>query len=118
MKVLLLIVERRGMRTANSPETARRLYDEMMAYRQELQESGRLLASESLLADDRGVRVAAPDGKMELRDGPFTEAREMVGGFFLVDVPTFDDAVGLARRCPAARWASVEIRQCGPCHVR
>ena len=48
---------------------------------------------------------------------PFAEAKEMVGGFFLIDVATRDEAVAIASRCPAARWASVEVRECAPCYV-
>jgi hypothetical protein len=50
-------------------------------------------------------------------DGPFAEAKEMVGGFFLVDVPTREEAVALARECPAAEWAEIEVRALGPCYA-
>ncbi len=50
-----------------------------------------------------------------LVDGPFSEAKEMVGGFFLVDCATKEEAVAIASRCPAAEWATVEVREFGPC---
>ena len=56
-------------------------------------------------------------GKARVIDGPFAEAKEMVGGFFLVDVPTREDAVAIARECPAAEWATVEVRETGPCYT-
>jgi hypothetical protein len=48
-------------------------------------------------------------------DGPFSEAKEMVGGILLLTCETRDEAIGIARDCPAARWATVEVREMGPC---
>ena len=117
MKYLLLIVEPRGQRATRAPDEARGLYDEMVAYGRSLAEEGRLHASESLRPDEHGVRIAGPGGKVTLRDGPFAEAREMVGGFFLIEAASRDEAVAIARRCPATAWATVEVRQCAPCYV-
>jgi hypothetical protein len=50
-------------------------------------------------------------------DGPFAEAKEMVGGFFLLDCATREEAVAIARECPAAEWATVEVRATGPCYT-
>ena len=70
---------------------------------------------ESLANDAKGVRVQVRDGRSRLVDGPFTEAKEMIGGFFLLDVATRDEAVAIAQACPAAEWATVEVRELGPC---
>jgi hypothetical protein len=51
-------------------------------------------------------------------DGPFAEAKEMIGGFFLVDCASREEAVALAARCPAAQWATVEVRSLGPCFLQ
>lgn len=45
-----------------------------------------------------------------------TEAMEMVGGFFLINCRSFDEAVAIARECPAAEWATVEVRALAPCY--
>jgi hypothetical protein len=50
-------------------------------------------------------------------DGPFAEAKEMVGGFFLVDCETREEAVAIAAQCPAAQWCTVEVRALGPCYA-
>jgi len=122
MSYLLLIIEPRGQRAARAPEEARRRYDEMADYGRDLLDRGLLIASESLRPDEHAVRISTPAGagapKPQLRDGPFTEAKEMVGGFFLIDVATFDEALAIARRCPAVAWATVELRACAPCHVQ
>ena len=67
-------------------------------------------------APDAATR-SAPAAALALVDGPFAEAREMVGGFFLIDVATREEALAIARRCPAVAWATVEVRECAPCHV-
>lgn len=117
MAYLLLIVEPRGQRDARTQADARGLYDEMVRFGESLAERGVLLASESLRSDQSGVRVQIRDDKTHLRDGPFAEAREMVGGFFLINAATRDEAVTIAARCPAARWATVEVREVAPCHA-
>ena len=90
----------------------------MVAYGAGLKAEGRLLAVESLRPDELAVRISSPEGKIQLRDGPFAEAKEMVGGFFLIEAANRDEAVTIASRCPAARFATVEVRECGPCHDR
>lgn len=117
MAYLLLIQETRGTRAARSADEAHRLYDDMMAFAAGLQADGILRAAESLRTDDHAVRITASEGKPQLRDGPFAEAKEMVGGFFMIDVASRDEAVAIASRCPAVNWATVEVRECAPCHV-
>lgn len=55
------------------------------------------------------------NGEVRLVDGPYAEAKEMVGGFFLLDVGTQGEALAIAKDCPAAEWCSVEVREIGPC---
>lgn len=117
MKFLLLIVEPRGQRAARSEVEGQARYEEMLRFGESLASRGQLLASESLRPDSHGVRVQLHDGRPQLRDGPFVEAREMVGGFFLIDCASRDEAVTIAQDCPAARFATVEVRECAPCHV-
>ena len=117
MSFMLLIVEPRGQRATRTQDEARGLYDEMVAFGQDLKNRGLLQASESLRPDDSAVRIRAVEGKTQLRDGPFTEAKEMVGGFYMIDVATRDEAVAIAGHCPAARWATIEVRECAPCYV-
>ena len=72
-----------------------------------------LVAAQSLKTDAARLQVRA--GRAALVDGPFAEAKEMVGGYFLLDVAAQDDAVAIAADCPAAQWATVEVREFGPC---
>jgi hypothetical protein len=87
----------------------------MLRFSDEVKARGPLKASQSLKSDAEGVRVRVRDGKRTLVDGPFSEAKEMVGGFFLLDCETKDEAIAIASECPAAEWATVEVREFGPC---
>jgi len=118
MEFLLLIVEAHGDRESRSEAGGRALYDEMVRFGEGLAARGQLLASRSLRPDRHGVRVNQDGGKPILRDGPFAETKEMVGGFFLIDCADREEAVAIAAQCPAARFASVEVRECAPCYVR
>jgi hypothetical protein len=117
MNYLLLIHEPRGQREQRSPQQGRTAYDQMLAFAETLKGEGKLRAVESLQGDERGRRVQVREGQVRLLDGPFTEAKEFVGGFFLVDCGSLDEAVALAERCPAAAWATVEVRPVGPCFL-
>ena len=69
---------------------------------------------QSLARAQTRVRVA-PDGGSTWIDGPFAEAKEFVGGFFLLQHCSRDEAMAWAAECPAAAWATVEVRELGPC---
>ena len=102
MPYMLLIVEPPGQRLERGLEAGKQVYARMQRYGDELKRRGVLLAGESLVGDAEGVRLQRRDGRQRVVDGPFTEAKEMIGGFFLLDVGTRDEAVALAAECPAA----------------
>ena len=115
MAYVLLVVEKAGDRTARPPEDGRALYDRMLRFSADLQARGLLTLSQSLKTDAAGVRVNRRDGTTIMRDGPFTEAKEMIGGFFLLTCDTREQALDIAAACPAAEWATIEVRELGPC---
>jgi hypothetical protein len=117
MGYMLLIVEPRGQRQARSPEEARAAWDSMLGFADRLQSRGLLKAAESLKKDDDAARIQIRSGKSATFDGPFAESKEMVGGFFLLDCETKEQALAIARECPAAQWATVEVRETGPCFM-
>ncbi|RYF35761.1 MAG: dehydrogenase, partial [Comamonadaceae bacterium] len=91
-------------------------YERMLQFGRDLRARGVLVASESLATpDSTTARVQVSGGKPLVLDGPFAEAKEMVGGFFLLNCATREEAVSIAARCPAAEWATVEVRSLGPC---
>lgn len=115
MPYMLLIMEPIGQRQERSEDEGRELYAQMLGFAEGLKNRGLLQAAESLRSDAEGVRVQVRGGKRRLVDGPFAEAKEMVGGFFLLDCETREEAVAIAAECPAAAWATVEVRALGPC---
>ncbi|HKR39008.1 MAG TPA: YciI family protein [Paraburkholderia sp.] len=115
MPFMLLIAEPRGQRDTRAPSEGEALYARMVAFADELAAEGTLIDAHALTADTSGARVQVREGRTSIVDGPFAEAKEMIGGFFLVDCATRDEALAIARRCPAAQWASVEVRETGPC---
>jgi hypothetical protein len=112
---MLLIIEPAGQRRERSEDEGRALYDRMLRFSAQLQARGVLKASQSLRTDAEGVRVQVRNGSAALVDGPFAESKEMVGGYFLLDCKSKDEAVAIAAECPAAEWATVEVREFGPC---
>jgi hypothetical protein len=115
MTYMLLVVEKVGDRAARSQSEGQSLYDRMLGFSADLKERGLLTLSQSLKTDAAGVRVTRQGEKTMVRDGPFTEAKEMIGGFLLLTCETREHALEVARACPAAEWATIEVRELGPC---
>jgi hypothetical protein len=113
MPFLLLIVEPKGIRRERTPEEGRAVYARMVDYSVKLKERGVLLATNSLRDD--AVRLTIEEGQKRVVDGPFAESKELIGGFFLLSCDTRAQALDYASDCPAAEWASVEVRETGPC---
>ena len=117
MSYMLLILEPTGQRATRTEAEGRELYERMLRFGDELKAQGLLVASESLESQAGAARVAVRDGRPQVLDGPFAEAKEMVGGFFLIDCDSRDEAIAIAARCPAAEWCTVEVRALAPCYV-
>lgn len=114
MSYMLLIVEEQGQRKTRNREQGEQVYQRMLNYADSLQRKGILVASNSLRSE--ATRLHARDGKFTVIDGPFTETKELIGGFFLLNCNTYEEALACARDCPAAEWARIEIRGVGPCY--
>ena len=115
MSYMLMLVEPVGQRAARGVAAGHEVYDRMVGFAESLKQRGVLRAVESLASLDDGARLQVREGKARVLDGPFAETKEMVGGFFLVDVATLEEALALAAECPAAEWCTVEVRKVGPC---
>jgi hypothetical protein len=113
MSYMLLVLQPPGEVVEGAEGRLR--YDRMMGFARSLAKRGVLVSGESLGSDLTAVRVRKRTGKATAIDGPFAEAKEIVGGFFLVNCPTKAEAVAIAHECPATEWATVEVRELGPC---
>jgi hypothetical protein len=83
----------------------------MMKYNQELQNAGVLITLEGLHPPSAGARVSFAGGKPKVTDGPFAEAKEVVGGFWMIQVNSKQAAIDWSTRCPASENEVIEIRQ-------
>ncbi len=83
----------------------------MGRYNDELRKAGVLLAVDGLRNSDKGVRVRFAEGKPVVSDGPFTESKEIVGGYWMLEVTSKEEAVAWARKVPVAGPEMVELRQ-------
>ena len=83
----------------------------MMRYNEQLQKAGVLLALDGLHPPSMGARVSFEGGKPMVRDGPFAEAKEVLGGYWMIQVKSKEEAIAWASRCPASPNEVIEIRQ-------
>lgn len=83
----------------------------MMRYNRELQDAGVLLSVNGLHPPTTGARVSFAGGRPLVTDGPFAETKETVGGYWLIDVASRDEAIGWAKRCPAGDNEIIEVRR-------
>lgn len=117
MAYMLLVVEPPGQRRTVTEQEGRERYARMQAFAKDLQQRGELVSAESLKDTPSAARVSVRDGNARVLDGPFAEAKEMIGGFFLLTCTSRERATEIAQACPAAGWATIEVRELGPCFL-
>ena len=107
MKYMLLIYSDEHSWTESEREHC---FVESTELTHELERCGQYLAASPLQSVTTATSVRVRDGKRLVTDGPFSETREQLGGYFLIDAPNLDEAIVIAGRIPAARKGTVEIR--------
>src|SRR5476651_1482867 len=83
----------------------------MMKYNEALKDAGVLITLDGLHPPSAGARVSFAGGKPLVTDGPFAEAKEVLGGYWMIDVKSREEAIAWATRCPASNNEIIEIRQ-------
>ena len=83
----------------------------MMEYNKALQEAGVLLALDGLFPPSTGARVSYRDGKPTVTDGPFAESKEVIGGYWIIQVRSREEAIEWAKRAPMSNTEVIEVRQ-------
>lgn len=111
MRFMMLMIPK-GYETA-APGTMPdpKAVEAMMAYNKALQEAGVLLALDGLHPPSMGARVSFQGGKPLVTDGPFAEVKEILGGYWMIQVASKEAAIEWAKRCPASENEIIEIRQ-------
>ena len=114
MQFMLLIYDDETVWTTMSDPERAAMMQEYFAFTDELREQGKLVAGDPLqpTATARSVRVR--DGEVTTTDGPFAETKEQLGGYYIVDVESADEAVAWARKIPSARLGTIEVRPIMP----
>jgi hypothetical protein len=115
MKVIALVKATKNSESGAPPTPeVQAMFDEMGKFNEELVKAGVLLAGEGLHPSSKGKRVRfGLDGKKQIIDGPFTETKELVAGFWILQVKNMDEAVEWIKRCPApmpGEESEIEIR--------
>ncbi len=110
MKYMLLIYEDDADRVAHMDERM----PNCAAYVEAMKKSGIYVVGERLRAVESTTSVRVTDGKTQVIDGPYVEAKEQLGGFHVIDVPDLDTALAWAARCPSAGRGLVEVRPVWP----
>jgi hypothetical protein len=93
-----------------SPDELQAEYPRWMQYTQDLRESGVLVAGDALQGTDTATAVRVRDDETLVTDGPFAETKELLGGYYLIDVPDLDTALAWAAKIPSVGYGSVEVR--------
>ena len=83
----------------------------MRKYNDEMKKAGVLVLAEGLHATSKGFRIKVSAGKKIVTDGPFTEAKEVIAGFWIIQVKSREEALAWAKRCPLPEGGLMEIRQ-------
>ena len=83
----------------------------MMKYNESLQKAGVLLALDGLHPPSMGARISFHGGKPTVTDGPFAEAKEVIGGYWMIQVKSKEEAIEWAKRCPGSENETIELRQ-------
>src|SRR5215210_3623320 len=111
MRFMMLMIPKGYENAAPGTVPDAKAVEAMMQYNESLQRAGVLLALDGLHPPSMGARVSFPGGKPKVTDGPFTEAKEVLGGYWMIDVKSKEEAIEWAARCPAGEHEVIEVRQ-------
>ena len=111
MRFMMLMIPKGYETAAPGAMPDAKAVEAMMKYNKSLQKAGVLLALDGLHPPSTGARVSFPGGKPKVTDGPFAEAKEVIGGYWMIEAKSKAEAVEWAKRCPAGENEVIEIRQ-------
>jgi hypothetical protein len=111
MRFMMLMIPKGYEKAAPGTMPEAKAVEAMMKYNESLQKAGILLAIDGLHPPSMGARVTFAGGKPKVTDGPFAEAKEVLGGYWMIQVKSKEEAIEWAKRCPASENEMIEIRQ-------
>ena len=111
MRFMMLMIPKGYEKAAPGTAPDAKAVAPMMKYNEALQKAGVLLALDGLHPPSTGARVSFAGGKPKVTDGPFAEAKEVVGGYWMIQVKSKEEAIEWAKRCPGTENEVIELRQ-------
>ena len=111
MRFMMLMIPKGYEKAAPGTAPDAKAVAPMMKYNESLQKAGILLALDGLHPPSMGARVSFAGGKPKVTDGPFPEAKEVVGGYWMIQVKSKAEAIEWASRCPGSDNEVIEVRQ-------
>jgi hypothetical protein len=111
MRFMMLMIPKGYEKAAPGTVPDAKAVEAMMKYNEALRKAGVLLALDGLHPPSTGARVSFAGGKPKVTDGPFAEAKEVLGGYWIIDVKSREEAIEWAKRCPGSENEIIEIRQ-------
>jgi hypothetical protein len=111
MRFMMLMIPKGYEKAAPGTVPDAKAVASMMKYNEALQKAGVLLALDGLHPPSMGARVSFSGGKARVTDGPFAEVKEVVGGYWMIQVKSKEEAIEWASRCPASENEIIEVRQ-------
>jgi hypothetical protein len=111
MRFMMLMIPKGYEKAAPGTVPDAKAVAAMMKYNESLQKAGVLLALDGLHPPSMGARVTFAGGKSKVNDGPFAEAKEVLGGYWMIQVKSKEEAIEWASRCPASDNEIIEVRQ-------
>jgi hypothetical protein len=118
MQYLILIYGDPTVAATMTEAEGREVVRDYFAYTQRLQDAGAFLGGNPLEDTDAATTVRVRDGQRLLTDGPFAETREVLGGYYLIECDTLDEALDHAAACPGSKRGSIEVRPIMPMPAR
>ena len=113
---LLLLHEHPSDFADFSPEDLEKIIGEYMAWRKELEAEGKFAGGQKL-RDEGGRHLAGWNGDFRVTDGPYAEAKEVIGGFFAINAADYNEAVEISKACPHLKYGGrIELREIEPTH--
>jgi hypothetical protein len=110
-KYMLLLHDNPNAFANVSPEAMQKVVEKYIAWGKKLREAGVMRAGDKL-TDEPGRVMRRKDGHVHVTDGPYSESKELLGGYYMIEADTYDKAVELARDCPQLEFGgTIEVRQ-------
>ncbi|MDR6539334.1 YciI family protein [Variovorax soli] len=111
MRFMMLMIPKGYESAAPGTMPDAKAVEAMMKYNKSLKDAGVLITLDGLRPPSEGARVSFAGGKPKVTDGPFSEAKEVLGGYWMIDVKSKEEAIVWASRCPGSENEIIEIRQ-------